>query len=148
MEEKNSWYLYLAGFLGLGIISILVILGNAQLNNRETVLLCILLALLGLGAGFLLAQFLDSLTRRKEMEKVMAGVADKVENLSGELQRFAAFLAEELKKDYKDPAEGYHTRTERLESAIHVINTLRSVNDASLNEWRGQAAGKLEPRTK
>jgi hypothetical protein len=147
MEEKNSWSIYLLGVAILGIITTLVVISIARLSNRELALIAIIMTLLSIGAGYLLCSYLTASEnhRRIEEHKRLAAeelrvyghkVTERVDNLSKELQRFAAFLTEELKHEYKDSTEGYRVRTERIESSIHIINTLKSINEALLGDWR------------
>jgi len=71
--------------------------------------------------------------------------AEKVTNLSNELNRLSAYLEEEL--------EDGETRTneiallsahERITSAIHIVYTLRSVNDTALSDWQGVIGDQLD----
>lgn len=68
--------------------------------------------------------------------------AEKVDNLSNELSRLSVYLQEELEKD--DDEESELSKTERLESAIHIVNTLKSVNDTSLSDWKGVIGDELD----
>ena len=71
--------------------------------------------------------------------------SEKVNNLSNELNKLAAYLEQELSYvDYENPKEALSAREERIESAIHLIRTLKSVNDTSLSDWEGVIGDELE----
>jgi hypothetical protein len=64
--------------------------------------------------------------------------SEKVTNLSNELSRLSVFLQQELEStEYDSPREELLRRDARIEAAIHIINTLKSVNDKSLSDWQG-----------
>jgi hypothetical protein len=75
--------------------------------------------------------------------------AEKVTNLSNEFDRLSLFLQQELQDpEYESPGEALLAKDMRIESAIHIINTLKSVNDKSLSDWQGiigeEISAKLE----
>lgn len=147
MEGKSGLSWLGIVIFGLGILAVFAVLATTRVNEHEKILYCIILTLFSLGLGFLLSaltsnQRISSVTKEleqrhlEELKTHAVKTADNVDNLSGELQRFARFLEGELQNQYKDLAEGFRSRTERIESSVHIINTLRSVNNASLSDWR------------
>lgn len=71
--------------------------------------------------------------------------AEKVTNLSNQLNRLSAYLQQGLENDdYEVLEELVLFRSERLASAIHMINTLKSVNDTSLSDWEGIIDDQLD----
>ncbi len=71
--------------------------------------------------------------------------AEKVTNLSNELSRLSTYLQQELDcSDYRNVEEELQAKEERLESSIHIIKTLKSVNDTSLSDWQGVIGEELE----
>jgi len=71
--------------------------------------------------------------------------AEKVTNLSNELTRLSGFLQQELDyTEYNSVEQEWQAKEERLESAIHIINTLKPVNDASLSDWQGVIGEELD----
>ncbi len=127
-----------------------------NLSNQESTLLGILLTLLSVFAGWLIthiyaehqtaAAIEDVYARNRENLKTYAlKASEKVNNLSNELGRLAVYLEEELAySDYETPAEALNGREERIESAIHLIRTLKSVNDTSLSDWAGVIGEELD----
>jgi hypothetical protein len=157
METKRTAVFMLCLVLILGIMSIFAVFATTRVGDNEQILYLIILTIISVLTGFLVSQYLaagqivrasnDLKTQHAESLKVHAiKVADNVENLSAELQRFASFLEGELQNQYKDASEGYRSRTERIESSIHIIHTLRSVNNASLSEWRNVIPERLTER--
>ncbi len=70
--------------------------------------------------------------------------AEKVTNLSNELSRLSTYLQQELDyTDYRNTEEKLQAKEERLESAIHLLSTLKSVNDTSLSDWQGVIGDEL-----
>ncbi len=157
METKRAALLVLSMLLIVGILSIFAVFATSRVGDREQILYLIILTLISIMTGFLISQYdaagqiiralADLKAQHAEDLKTHAiKAADNVENLSKELQRFALFLDGELQNQYKDANEGYHSRTERIESSIHIINTLKSVNNASLSEWRNVIPERLTER--
>ena len=70
--------------------------------------------------------------------------SEKVNNLSNELNRLAVFLEQQLNDPVPDDAEfALSDREQRLQTAIHIIRTLKSVNDTSLSDWEGVIGDEL-----
>jgi len=73
--------------------------------------------------------------------------AEKVTNLSNELDRLSVFIQQELKDaEHNSPAEALLAKNIRFEGAIHIINTLKSVNDRSLSDWQGVIGEEISAR--
>jgi hypothetical protein len=72
--------------------------------------------------------------------------SEKVDNLSNELSKLALYLQEEIDSDSKEVENDLLSKKERMQSAIHIINTLKSVNDKSLSDWRGVISEELDKR--
>lgn len=143
--------------LGIGVIACLFYIGNAQLDNREASLMSVILALLSIIASYLVGQHFAERGHKEAIEEIKQqnkenlktyalNAAEKVDNLSKELKRLSLFLEDELGVDFENALEGYHSRTDKLESAVHIINTLKSVNDTSLSDWRGVIPEELEEK--
>ncbi len=75
---------------------------------------------------------------QKNLRTYALKAAEKVNNLSKELGRLSAYLEQELQEtDYGGVEEELNAKEERIQSAIHLINTLKSVNDTALSDWQG-----------
>ena len=70
--------------------------------------------------------------------------SEKVNNLSNELNRLAVFLEQQLNDPVPEDVDlALSDREQRLEAAIHIIRTLKSVNDTSLSDWEGVIGDEL-----
>ena len=142
--------------LVLAIIGLLIYLSTGELTQRETGLLSILLTILSIIATLIVSYIYSESNYSKALEEVKEtyqsnlktyalNAAEKVNNLSEQLTRLSMYLQEELDhSDYESENEVIRSREERIESSIHIINTLKSVNDTTLNDWKGVIKEELE----
>jgi len=140
----------------VGIAWCIYSITQKELTSRETAFLSLILTILSILATWLVSHFYSAVQRRKAVEEVQdlsqanlltyaRKAAEKVNNLSNELNRLAIYLRQELDdQDYESPDEALRSREERLESAVHMITTLKSVNDTALSDWRGVIGDELE----
>lgn len=71
--------------------------------------------------------------------------AEKVKNLSSEINNLKNYLKEELDDDsYEFDRENLNAKREIIYSAIHILNTLKSINDGSLSDWKGIIPEEIE----
>ncbi|HSW14648.1 MAG TPA: hypothetical protein VLI06_17520, partial [Solimonas sp.] len=64
---------------------------------------------------------------------------------SKELNRLSVYLQEELQyTGYRNSEEELFAKEERIESAIHMLGSLRSINDTSLSDWQGVIGEELD----
>lgn len=67
--------------------------------------------------------------------------------MSNELNRFVLYSEQAIAEtEHESPEEALLAREERITSAIHIANTLKSVNDTSLSDWRGVIGEELDHR--
>jgi len=151
MNKTLNWII---GGLSIGVLACLIYISVGDLTTKESALLSILLTVLSVIASWLVSTFFANLSHKKAIEEVEAqhlknlktyalNAAEKVGNLSNELRRLSVYLQEELENDDENVEESYLSAYERIESAIHIINTLKSVNDTSLSDWRGVVGEEL-----
>ncbi len=75
--------------------------------------------------------------------------AEKVNNLSNELNRLSTFLLKALDEDeFSSPSEELLAKSIRFEDAVHLITALRSFNDTSLSDWRSIIGSELSEQKK
>ena len=150
MQRNIYWFLVIiAATFFIAVAVSIYELGNAEFNARETGLLGILLAIFAVVVGGIITHIYaaDAHTtaiqevsdfHQKNLRTYALKAAEKVNNLSKELGRMSSYLEAELQENsYTNPVEELHAKKERIESAIHLINTLKSVNDTSLSDWQG-----------
>lgn len=132
------------------IIVYLINVGNtAELNQRETTLLSILLSMFSLFISWLLTHYYSESQNKQAIEEVKTeyssklktyaeNAAEKVTNLSALLNNLSKYLQDELESnEYETNEEILISREERIASAVHMLNALKSVNDTALSDWKG-----------
>ncbi len=140
-----------AGVLGL-VTVVFIIISAAKTNptSGESLMLGTLISIFSVIATILVSHFYYNLSsqsasedaKRSYDEKIRTfarKAAEKVFNLSNEFAR----LAENLKAAVEDSEEEETNKItilvlrEKMHSAIHILETLKSMNDTSLSDWRG-----------
>ncbi|MCM2363770.1 hypothetical protein [Pseudomonas sp. SR18] len=152
-ESFPAWPL----FIGCGFIFvILVVISFTTLTSKESTLLGTLLTLLSVAIGWGISHYYASQDKQNAVQEVRdyeqrnlrmyaLKAAEKVTNLSVELQRLSAYLDEELQhNEYNSPEEELFAKEERIQSAIHILGSLRSINDTSLSDWQGVIGEELD----
>ncbi|NML24028.1 hypothetical protein HHL16_24335 [Pseudoflavitalea sp. G-6-1-2] len=145
--------------LSLGIILCLSFVAFTELTSKETTLLGIVLTVLSFIASWLVSKYFADKSHKHAIEEVKEqhlsnlrtyalNAAEKVNNLSNELARLSVYLQQELEEDDDELSteELYLSSYERLESAVHIINTLKSVNDTYLSDWKGVIGEELDEK--
>lgn len=124
-----------------------IAVGN--LTDRESLLLSVVLTFLSLAASWITAHYYAQFNSNRNLRVFALKAAEKVTNLSSELDRLTVFLQQELENDeYESPAQSLLARDVRIEGAIHVLSTLKSVNDRSLSDWQGVIGDEITARQK
>lgn len=144
-------------FVGCGlIVVILIVISLTTLTSKESTLLGTLLTLLAIAMGWGISHYYASQDKQKAVQEVRdfeqrnlrmyaLKAAEKVTNLSVELQRLSVYLEEELQyNEYNNAEEELFAKEERIQSAIHIIGSLRSINDTSLSDWQGVIGEELD----
>jgi hypothetical protein len=119
----------------------------------ETLLLSEMLTFFSILGSWIASKYYSEYDFNKSLRLFALKAAEKVTNLSKELDRLSAVLQEELKdEEYDSPNEALLAKSIRMEDSIHIIRTLKSVNDGSLSDWRGvigeEISAKLEGQEK
>ena len=156
LTEKNKFEFILAIVFFIGVILCVSIISLAELTSKESSILSLFLTVLSVIASWLLAkvysesQHLRAIEEVKDMhnDKVRTfalKAAEKVNNLSEQINKLSIYLEEELDDDsYDDDKESLMAKEERIESAIHILSMLKSVNDTSLSDWHGIIDEEIE----
>lgn len=104
----------------------------------EALLLSVILTIASTIASWVVSNYYANYSYDENLRVFALKASEKVTNLSNELTRLSVFLQQELESnDYDSPREELLHRDARIEAAIHIINTLKSVNDKSLSDWQG-----------
>jgi uncharacterized membrane protein (DUF485 family)/predicted RNA-binding Zn-ribbon protein involved in translation (DUF1610 family) len=160
MKKKESFavtatrIILIVGFvLGIGLSLYPFSLGS--MSAKESTLLGVVLTMFSILATWLVTHLYSASQTDAAIQDVQdrsqanlrtyaLKASEKVNNLSNELNKLALYLEQELEYDeYESPKEALSAREERIESAIHMIKTLKSVNDTSLSDWEGVIGDEL-----
>jgi len=132
------------------------LIAGAEVTNREAALLGTMLAVLSVLASWIITHMYSESQSQSIIQDVQEQhrtnlrtyalkAAEKVNNLSNELSKLSLYLEEELDyTDYPGAETELSSKEERIESAIHIINTLKSVNDTALSDWEGVIGDELD----
>jgi len=139
-----------------GIIAILIYLSIGELSTTETGLLSTILTILSVIAAWVVSHLYAASSHDQAIEEVKNAhqenlqtyalkAAEKVNNLSDQLNKLAIYLKEEIESsEYDTVEETLRAREERLQSTIHMIAMLKSINDTALSDWQGVIGEQLE----
>jgi hypothetical protein len=122
-------------------------IANSSPTANEALLLSLVLTGLSIAASWIVSQYYSETSFNKNLRVFALKAAEKVTNLSNEFDRLSLFLQQELKEtEYESTSEALLAKDIRIESAIHIINTLKSVNDRSLSDWQGIIGEELSAK--
>jgi transcription elongation factor Elf1 len=155
MKTKEVLLYILIGLFGLSLIGCIIYIGQNDLSPNENALLSIILTIISIVATWIVSNLFAASAHKTALEEVKAqhlsnlktyalNAAEKVDNLSNELNRLSVYLQDELEKEDESHEESLISKIERLESSIHIVNTLKSVNDTSLSDWKGVIGEELD----
>jgi hypothetical protein len=163
MAQKNPGYkipkmpIIAIIILSLGIIISLYIAGTKKLSETESVLLAFLLSSSSILVSWLithiyseinLEEAIDNATEinKENIKNYAVKAAEKVFNLSNQIKRLSELLngAIEDSDIANSPKESVLLLQERISSAIHNLETLRSMNDTFLSDWRGVIGEEID----
>lgn len=154
---KNQILNIILAVLAVSIVVIIINISRKNLTVNESTLLSVLLTILSIIGSWIVASFFAKNTQKQAIEEVKTeylnnlrtyalNAAEKVNNLSNELTKLGLYLKSNLDNDEESDEYALHSKMERIESAIHIVNTLKSVNDTSLSDWKGVIGEELEER--
>lgn len=144
--------------LGLTTLICLWIAGTRQLTNTESVLLGVLLSAASMLVSWIVTHVYSVISVQDSVAEATQSYSDnirtlgvraaeKVLNLSNQLQR----LSETLNSALEDADESEATKQtvvlllrERIQAAIYNLQTLKSMNDTFLSDWRGIIGDEIE----
>lgn len=144
------------GMLMLGTFGCVYLIGATTLSNKESAMLGVILTVFSILASWIFTHAYSESQQKKAIDEVKQfyqenlrtyalKAAEKVNNLSKELTRLSVYLQEELENNnYDQIKDGLIIKAERMRSAIHIVNTLKSVNDTALSDWEGVIGDMLE----
>jgi hypothetical protein len=139
MKSDQPWLhllLMISMMGGVGVCLWTILSRNT--TATEALLLSVLLTVFSVIGSWIASAYYAEHSFDKNLRVFALKASEKVTNLSNELDRLIGFLQQELNtEDYESPSEALLARDMRIQATIHVINTLKSVNDRSLSDWEG-----------
>jgi hypothetical protein len=146
-EVKRSPNAVLVIVCAIGVLVCLVAIGMWDLTSRESLLLSVVLTIISIMGSWVLSRYYAETSFNENLRTFALKAAEKVDNLSKELDRLAVYLQQELDDtDYRNAPENLMAKEYRIEGAIHMLSTLKSVNDRSLSDWQGVIGKELDER--
>jgi hypothetical protein len=134
-------------------------INTKQLSNTENMLLSQLQMILSIIVTWVIThlysqqQQQNALSQAEEAHRTnlrsyARQAAEKVNNLSDQLNNLTDYLRIELEETYTrdNPRDALLAVTERMSSAIQIVSTLKSVNDTSLSDWQGVIGDLLDEK--
>lgn len=154
---KNIIYLILIITPISGIVYCFRYFSKGNLTANEQVLFSIILTIGSFFLSWIVSHFYYEKSHQKSIEEIKkdnqsnlkiyaSKAAEKVRNLSAQLVSLITYLNEELnsEEEYDSIVENLHAKEERIYSAIHIVKTLKSINDGSLSDWSGVIPEEIE----
>jgi len=154
MQNFGKYCISLLFLLGIGFC--IYFISSGELTTRESALLSMLLTILSIIATWIVTHIYTQSQHKRAIEDVQEAhrtnlrtyalkAAEKVNNLSKQLNQLSSYLGESLEYDDNDNVrDNFLISQERIESSIHMINTLKSVNDTALSDWEGVIGDELD----
>jgi hypothetical protein len=133
---------------GVALIAILYLLSSVKLTDREISLFSTALAILSMACSWLITDIYSQKSKTSALEEArdfhknslktyVINASEKVNNISNELDRLSSRL-KKISNDHKDSTStDVLIISERVTSATHIIEALKSVNDTAISDWRG-----------
>jgi len=140
-----TWAVALA--LIAGIAGCVWLISTRSLSSTEGLLVSVVLTILSISGSWICSHHYAEASFNRNLRFFALKAAEKVTNLSNELDRLSVFLQQEAKHpSYDSPGEALQARDLRIEAAVHMIATLKSVNDRSLSDWQGVIGDEIDAR--
>lgn len=142
----NRWLAGL-GFLCLIVVMLfcLYLISTKTTTTTEALLLSLFLTFLSIVGSWIASKYYSEYSFNKNQKLFALKASEKVLNLSNELERLSVFLNQELENEENlNINEALQLKDARIEGAIHIINTLKSVNDRSLSDWQGVIGDEIK----
>jgi hypothetical protein len=138
MSETNGWLTKVSvAALFAGVIVCFWELITESPTGRESVFLSTALAVLSMAGSWFASKHYSEQSYNRNLQTFGLKASEKVNNLSNELNKLSVFLQQELASDEDDPiAEALLSKRIKIEAAIHVLGTLKTINEGSLSDWQ------------
>jgi hypothetical protein len=141
-HQLNRW---LSVGLGIGIVVCLAVITFRQATPTESLLISLFLTVLSMLASWFASRYYSELSFAESLRLFALKASEKVDNLSNELTRLSLFLQDQdnMVQEEQTPEHQILAWEIKNDAAIHIINTLKSINDRSLSDWQGVIGDEL-----
>jgi hypothetical protein len=141
VKKRN---IFLISLLIIAGIICLILIYSKDLSSSESLLLSLFITIISVFCSWLISRHYAEHDFNKNLRMFALKASEKVNNLSNELDRLSVFLQKSPEtSDYESFNEALLAKDLRIESAIHIISSLKSVNDGSLSDWQGVIGEEL-----
>jgi len=122
---------------------------QTQLSVQLNTLFNVLLTLFSVAISLIISHYYFDSSRQETIKEIKSDykrnnklysqkAAEKVDNLSNELTKLSIYLQQSIdENDTSNPITTLLVQEEKIRSAIHIVETLKSINDRSLSDWLG-----------
>src|SRR3989338_2281542 len=143
--NENLW---ITGVVVVLILAVVVIclwrITSSAPTANEVLLLGVLLTISSMAASWIASRYYSEVSFNKNLRVFALKAAEKVTNLSNQLDRLILFLQQDAREgEFDTLGEALLAKNLRIESAIHAVSTLKSMNDTSLSDWQGVIGEEL-----
>lgn len=139
------------------IFVLIFYVGTKNLSSNETILLSIVLTITSILATIVVSHYYSigtikdavdqvNLENQSKLKTYAQKATEKVDSLSKELKKLSLYLQDELEQEYETSEEESISREEKIRSAIYITETLKSMNDNALSDWKGVIPTEFEER--
>jgi len=147
--DKNRKYLrsVVVGLLLIGAIACFVGLFLGKSTQLETALLGAVLSSLSMAASWFASKYYAEESFNENLRTFAGKASEKVTNLSTQLNKLSVFLQQALSGEENEASlEALVSKNGRIEAAILMLDTLKSVNEGSLSDWQAVIGEEITER--
>jgi hypothetical protein len=150
-----TFILFVVGLLGL--VFCFNYVTSSNLTPQDNILVSILLTICSSTVSLIITHIYASYENKRKISDIKSDysknlqiyarkASEKVDNLSNELTKLSLYLKDELENEEDSLEHDVFVKKERMQSAIQIIGTLKSINDKSLSDWQGVIPEELIER--
>jgi transcription initiation factor IIE alpha subunit len=150
MTKLQRWIIGLTGIILISLIAwIFWFVSQTTLTTQLGTLFNVLLTVFSVLLSLVISHYYFDSSRQSTIDSIKSDyqknnklysqkAAEKVDNLSNELTKLSIYLQQSIDDDNNlNPVTALLVREEKIRSAIHIVETLKSINDKSLSDWLG-----------
>lgn len=150
MTKLQKWIIGITGTIAVVLSGwIFWYISQTELSPQLGTLFNVLLTVFSIVVSLIVSHYYFDASRQQTIKEIKEDykrnnklysqkAAEKVDNLSNELTKLSIYLQQSMDNIESDnPATSLLVQEEKIRSAIHIVETLKSINDRSLSDWLG-----------